>query len=196
MSTDSFNWKPRIEVIKYDARSIAALTRDMGHEPTGPELRALEAAGRISPDAITRDEGNILTTAGLTRICALITNTGSPIAFTTGSAFCGVGDRNGDVATAPAAADTALSATNAANRYYKGTPDSLSATGATITAVFTFAGGVANFAWNEWCWGIASGAITAGSTIPAGVMLNHRVQALGTKGSGASWTLNATVTLS
>lgn len=190
---DTIKWHPRIEVVKYDASSIAALTRDLGHEPSGPELRALEAAGRIAPDDILRAEGNLLTTAGLTRICSLITGAGGN-AFNSSNAYCGVGDHNGNATNDAAVGDTALSAST--NKYYLGTPDSLSASGATITAVFTYGGAVANFAWNEWCWGIANGAITPGTTIPTGVMLNHKIQALGTKGSGASWTLNATVTLS
>lgn len=203
--TDGIKWNPFARVLKYEpdtVREIAAYLDShrlrpadrFGLEPSGPELRMLEQLHGVRPDELTEARGNILVNQGLARITALIVGGGGN-PFNNTYAYTGVGDRNGDTGTAPAATDTALTATT--NRRYQGADISNpTASGAVITNNTTFQSGDANFAWNEWCWGIGNAAPTAGTTIPAGVMLNHKVQALGTKASGAIWTLQATVTLS
>jgi len=55
-----------------------------------------------------------------------------------------------------------------------------------ITFRATFGNADANFAWEEW------GIFNAPS---GGVMLNRKVESLGTKGSGATWILTVTITL-
>lgn len=193
---DGIKWYPKIEIVKYDPSSIAAITRDLGHEPTGDELRALEALGRISPDDITKCEGNGLLDVGRNRIINLITG-GGGAAFTSTQGFTGVGDSS----TAFSSAHTALQA--ATNKYYQivdsGTVAATGTPTGQISAACTYGTSNANFAWNEWCWGIATGTLTAGTTPPgtSPVVLNRAVpgSSLGTKASGASWTLNATITI-
>lgn len=58
--------------------------------------------------------------------------------------------------------------------------------GNVLTFRATFATGDANFAWNEW------GVFNAAS---AGVMLNRKVEALGTKTASQSIQLTVTVTV-
>lgn len=203
--TDGIKWNPFARVLKYEpdtVREIAAYLDShrlrpadrFGLEPSGPELRMLEQLHGVRPDELTEARGNLLTTAGLGRITSLIVGAGGN-AFNNTNAYTGVGDHNGTTTNDAAVGDTALSAST--NRRYQGADASNpTASGAVITNNTTFQSADANFAWNEWCWGIANGAITAGTTIPTGVMLNHKIQGLGTKVAGAIWTLQATVTLS
>ena len=202
---DGLKWWPTIEVIKYDARSTAALTRDLGHQPTGPELRALEAAGRITPDDITVSEGNILVQTGLERITNLIiggTGTGGTAGLTGTLGFIGVGSTN----TAAAPANTALAANGTSGAYYKvldaaASQSTTTTTKDTINASCTYGSGIAEYAWAEWVIGcIASGTITAGNTLASigtsPIILNRKVDSLGTKGAGSTWTLAAKIVLS
>ena len=50
----------------------------------------------------------------------------------------------------------------------------------------SFGSSVGNFAWAE--WGVFNHAST-------GVMLNRKVEALGTKASGSTWVLTVTLTI-
>jgi hypothetical protein len=132
----------------------------------------------------------------LTRITGLIIGNGEQ-AFTNARAVVGVGTST----TAATAGDTALGNDGTANARYRGADSSNpSRSGAVITCNSTFGSGEAEFAWNEWCLGIATAAITAGNTFStvsgSGVLLNRKVQSLGTKGAGSTWTLQATITLS
>lgn len=193
MSNDTLKWWPTIQVIKYDPSSARAIARDLGHEPTGPELREMERLGLIVPDDIVHAEGNQLVTVGLDRIGDLIVADGSPQAFTASRGVGGVGNGTGSFS----AAHTAL---QGASQYYKGIDGAPSSANGVITASTTFTGSDANFAWEEWCWAIATAAPVANASFAtattSGVMLNRKVQTLGTKASGATWTLQATVTLS
>ncbi|WIC88873.1 minor tail protein [Rhodococcus phage Shagrat] len=203
MSTDGLKWWPTIEVIKYDARSTAALTRDLGHAPTGPELRELERLGLIAPDDVVVCEGNILVSVGIDRITSLIVGAGGgTLTSTTG--FIGVGATN----TAAAIGNTALAGdNNASTARYNGldggfpTRSTTTATNDTINASATFGSGIAEFVWAEWCIGmVSSGTVTPGSaraslgTTP--IILNRKVDSLGTKGAGSTWTLAAKIVLS
>ena len=82
------------------------------------------------------------------------------------------------------------------------TPRNPTQSNGVITCVCTFGSTNANFAWQEWCFAFGGGGtITAGThlsavTSTAPTMMNHKVQSLGTKSSGAAWVLTATVTLS
>jgi len=179
---DSFKWWPTIEVAKFNPDITREVTEHLGYEPVLADFQRLG----IAPDEVVTAEGNELTTAGLNRIASLVNGSGQ--AFTTANSVIGVG--NGT--TAFSAAHTDL---QGASKYFQAT-DSTSVTGAVITAIATFTGANANFAWEEWCWVATDAAKTSGAPKPAGVMMNRKVQALGTKASGASWTLTTTVTLS
>lgn len=196
---DSIKWTPRATILKYDPSTVAEIAKELGHEPTGPELRYLEEHAGLTPDEITVADGNLLTTAGLIRIVALITGTGQ--AFTNTRAAIGVGDST----TAAVVADVTLGGNSATHSWWQG-PDasnpSVTGTNGVITCNATFASGDGNFTagWQEWGWGIATAAVTPSAVFAtattSGVLLNHKVQPLGTKVAGAVWTLQATITLS
>ena len=121
-----------------------------------------------------------LTNAGLAFITEAVIGTGSPL-FNNANAYIGVGD-----STTPfSVGQTDLQA--ATNKTYKpmyaGYP-----TIATDTLVFqaTFGTSDANYAWNEW-------AVFNAAT--SGVMLNRKVESLGTKSATQIWVLTVTLTL-
>jgi hypothetical protein len=179
---EAFKWWPTIEVAKFNPDITREVTERLGYEP---KLADFERLG-IEPDEITHAEGNALTTAGLNRLASLFNGSGQ--GFTTANSVIGVG--NGT--TTFSAAHTDL---QGASKYFQAT-DSTSVTNAVITAIATFGGSNANFAWEEWCWVATDAAKASAATKPNGVMMNRKVQSLGTKASGASWTLTTTVTLS
>jgi hypothetical protein len=186
-------WYPRFQVLKWHPETVREITAFLGHEPNSMELMALTGA----PDEITSGEGNSLVTVGLQRITSLITsNTPKPFSNTYGMA--GVGDSS----TATTAGMTALQGTASTGQYYVGLNASMPVqptVGGVISATADFAGGVANYTWNEWCWAIATTTPVANSSFTTatttGVMLNRAVQNLGTKANGAVWTLSAQVTI-
>lgn len=194
---DSAGWTPRIEVWKYLPETVRDLTDYLGHEPTGADLRRLELSEGLRPDDIAYAFDNLLTTAGLGRLTNLLTG-GGAAAMTHAQTIVGVGSSS----TAATVADTALGGDGSTSTaYYQNADASYPTVSAgVITCNCTFASGNANFAWQEWCLGIATGTLTAGGTLSAvgttPIMLNHKVQSLGTKASGAVWTLNAQITIS
>jgi hypothetical protein len=135
------------------------------------------------PDEVFEDKGNLLLNAGITRMINLLTGAGGT-AFNAANSRIGVGNST----TAAAAGQTDL---QGGSKYFK-LVDSATPSGQTVTWVATFASGDANFAWEE--WGIDNGS-TSGSTVTA-PLLNRKVAAMGTKGSGSTWTLTVTITIS
>lgn len=177
----------------------------------GDWLRELFPAG--PEDGYAHLDGNVLTNAGLTVLIKLLTGAGGtsfyPLAPTSGSnvtAVVGVGTNasgTGPQAVHPCT-DTALHDDGTVNAYYQGmdaTYPTLT-TPATINGQSTFASGVGNFPWNEWCWATGpTGAVTSGTalasiwgTSAATFMLNHKTNlysgggaSLGSKGAGSAW---------
>lgn len=196
MSNDSILWHPTIAIAKYEPDTVQDIIRKIGYEPSGADLRRLEETAGLSPDSVVTCDGNELTDGGRNRIRDLITGTGA--AFNATQGIIGVG--NGT--TAFAGSQTALAADGASARYQliDAAPNTAGGTGK-FSAAATFQTDDANFAWNEWCFAIATGTITAGATLgsigTARVMLNRKVPVggLGTKASGAVWTLTAEVTI-
>lgn len=184
--TDSITWHPEVVVNKWSPETVREATAFLGHEPNSVELMALTGA----PDDTAYASGNQLVTVGLARIGDLIIGTGAQ-AFTASRGVVGVGTST----TAFSAAHTALQGT----AYYTGVTTGPSNTNGAITATADFSSGVANHAWEEWCWAVATAAVVPSTSFTTatttGVMLNRKVQSLGTKASGALWTLSATVTL-
>jgi hypothetical protein len=176
----------------------------------GNWLRELFPAG--PEDGIATDEGNMLVNAGLTDLINLMLgNTGTAInplragpGTNSGAAVCGVGSSS----TTATATDTALGGNGSTSTaYYQAMDSSFPSitTPATINGQSTYASGVANFAWNEWCWATGAGTVTAGGTLASvyatassSAMLNHKIPVggLGTKASGASWVFSTMVTFS
>ena len=189
MSSDSLKWYPTVTVAKFNPETVADITRALGHRPTAEDY------ARITPDEVVVAEGNSLTSGGLDRITALITGgAGNP--FSSAKGLIGVG--NGT--TAFAASQTDLS--GASKLFVPVTSAAASGSGTgKITASALFLGTDANFAWEEWCFVVATGTPAKNAALAtagggSGVMLNRKVQTLGTKASGAEWTLSADVTLS
>jgi hypothetical protein len=140
-----------------------------------------------APADVKEEEGNVLTTAGITAIWNALTQ-GTAGAFQNATAALGVGDS----ATAETAAQTNLqAATNAFRQAMDATFPTVS--GATVTFKATFGTGNANFTWAEWA---VFSAVGSGSPPTGGTMLNRKTAALGTKTSAASWAFTVTITLS
>jgi hypothetical protein len=136
----------------------------------------------VKPYEVLEFEGNLLTNVGGGAIWDLVTGAGVVTAFDAGNAYLGVGDS----ATAADPAQTDLQA--GPNKIRKGMnatyPDF---TDGVIIFQADFTGAEGTFTWNE------VGTFNAAA---AGEMLNRKVQALGVKGAGATWTLTETITLS
>jgi len=196
MAVDGITWDMNARIIKYHPDTVARLTAQMGHEPLGFHLRHLESIGLLAPDEVVEAPGNILVTTGLTRVTSLIIG-GGGTALAHADAIVGVGTSS----TTAVVGDTALGGDgNASTAYYQNADSSYpSASAGVITCNCTYQSSNANFAWNEWCWADASGTLTAGFTLSgvgtSPILLNHKVQSLGTKVSGSIWTLSATLTL-
>lgn len=192
MLNDGIKWSPYAHVGKYSPELTREVTEYLGYEPQAADWKRLEIAPQDEAEAY----GNLLTTAGLNRITNLIINEGSLQAFDDTHAVVGVGATN----TAAAITDTTLAA-NGGSAWYQAAGGGVSATNGVITAISTFASADGNFAWEEWCWAVITGTITASATLAnvgstSEQMLNRKVASLGTKASGASWVFTTTVTLS
>lgn len=122
-----------------------------------------------------------LTTAGRNFITQAIIND-SPTFFNNSNAYLAVGDST----TAFAVGQTDLQATtNKIRKAMDATYPTRSANQLTFKA--TYGTSEANFAWNEW-------GIFNAST--GGVMLNRKVESLGTKVAGtATWVFTVTLTI-
>lgn len=102
-------------------------------------------------------------------------------AFNNANARIGAGDSSAAFATS----QTDLQA--ATNKIRKGMEAGYpQRTNNVLTLRASFGTSEANFAWNEW------GVFNAAS---GGVMMNRKVEALGTKASGATWMITVTLTL-
>lgn len=190
-SKETIKWAMRADVLKYSPDTMLELNARFGHELTGPELRSLELTRFIKPDEITTVVGNALVDVGKQRLSDLITGTGQ--AFTTARGVTGVG--NGTAATT-----SGMVALQGASQYYKALDGAPSSVTGVITASTTYTGADANFAWEEWCWAVATAAPVASATFAtattSGIMVNRKIQTLGTKAVNAVWTLQAQVTVS
>lgn len=125
-------------------------------------------------------EGNILVNAGIQLMLDLLIAAGGT-SFANANARIGVGDST----VAAAAGQTDLqAATNKLRKAMEATFPSRA--GQTLTFKSSFGSAEANFAWQE--WGVFNAAT-------GGVMLNRKVESLGTKASG-TWTLQVDITVS
>jgi hypothetical protein len=143
-----------------------------------------------SPYEVNEVPGNLLTTAGITRLVSLLTAGGGQ-AVTTTAARVGVGNGVGTAAIG----DTDLSASaGSTNRWFQTCTVTTPSNVLTLSATFASADG--NFAWNEFGIDIGTPTVTSGNTVNA-TLLNHKTSiAQGTKASGQTWTATATVTFS
>lgn len=175
------HWTPRATVSKYDEDQTNYARQRFGVEnPNGDEL-----AWVTDPYETIEVEGNLLTTAGLTRITALIIGTLSTTLDST-RVRLGVGDS----ATAAAVGDTDLGT----NKYYRVMDATYpQASAGVLTFQGSFGSSDGNFAWQ--CWGLDVGTATVTSSATVATLVNRKVSSLGTKASG-TWVLTVTVTFS
>ncbi len=185
--TDGINWHAHARVDKFDDEQVEWVRNKTGVlVPQGDLL-----SQHVVPYEVTEADGNLLTTAGLTRLASLLIAGGGQ-GLTNTATRLGVGNSN----TAATIADTDLGASaGSSNRYFM-TMDATypSASGAVVTAKATFATGDGNFQWQEWGLDIGTPTVSAGTTVNA-TLLNHKIASLGTKVSG-SWALTVTITFS
>ena len=184
---DFAKWSPVAVVEKWDEDQTEWVRRKTGIlEPSGDVL-----SQHVAPYEVRESVGNLLTTAGLNRLTSLLIGAGGQ-ALTNTATRLGVGNSN----TAAAVGQTDLqAAAGAGNRQFKVMDATFpQQSNGVVTAKATYPTGEANFVWNEWCLDIGSPTVADGTTVNA-VMLNRRVESLGTKASG-SWALTVTVTIS
>lgn len=132
---------------------------------------------------VKTQEGNLLLTVGITELLRLLVGdtVSSPVAFSATNAFVAVGD--GTVAAN--VADTDL---KGANKYRQGMEAGYpQVSGNQVTWRAKYGTTSANFAWQE--YGIANAQV-------GGVLINRKVENLGTKNNTDEWTLTVTITLS
>jgi hypothetical protein len=186
-AVEGIRWHGTLRVDKYDDEMTEWVAKKSGVAvPQGVHFEAL----KVRPYGIEYAK-NLLTTAGLNRITALIIGAGGT-AVTTTTARIGVGNSS----TAAAVGQTDLSAAaGSTNRWFQ-IMDATYPTQANglITLRSTFATGDGNFVWAEVGTDVATATVTSGNTVNT-LLLNRFVQALGTKASG-SWVLTETITLS
>jgi hypothetical protein len=183
-------WHAHATVEKWDVEQTEWVSRRSG-------LRAPRAAHferlRVRPFEVVECDGNLLTTAGLTRLMSLLNGAGGQ-AMTNTATRLGTGNGAGTAAVG----DTDLSASaGAANRWFQIMDATFPSVASNVlTAKSTFASADGNYAWNEWGMDIGTPTVTSAATVNA-TLVNHKTSAaLGTKASGSSWALTATITIS
>lgn len=190
---EDIKWWPQIRIEKWEAETLRELKNEFNltREPNGLVLAHLKENYGAEPTRVLEAEGNALVTVGLQRVSDLLTGTGQ--AFTTTRGMTGVGDS----ATAYNAAQTALVA-NGSNALYKAIDSAPGSSNGVITCQSTYQLSEANWVWNEWCLAVATASPVTSATFntatTTGVMLNRKVQGLGTKVNTAVWVLQVTVT--
>jgi hypothetical protein len=155
----------------------------------------IDAGLAPKPYEVIEKEGNLLMYGGVSCLWQALLGNGTATAgqaltyFNNGNAAIGTGDST----TAAAATQTNLQA--ATNLLRKGMDstypqhtDATTSGAASIVFRSTFASSEGNYAWQEW-------GVFNSPTAATGRMLNRRVESLGTKASGSSWTLTVTLTL-
>jgi hypothetical protein len=193
---DAAVWRVHAHVDKWSPDAVRfAAARTGLHALRGPQAlqaRHFQELGIRPDDGEVDRPGNLLVTAGLTRLLSLLNGAGGQAATNTATRL---GTGNG--AGTAAAGDTDLSAAaGAANRWFQvadATFPSVAANVLTMKATWASADG--NYAWNEWGIDIGTPTVTSSATVNA-TLLNHKTSAaLGTKTTG-SWALTVTITIS
>ena len=172
MIQDHFNYQTRWTVRRF---------ADDAAYRAGMPTPVVDADGQELP-AISEIDGNLLLNEGIALLLDLLIGAGGT-AYNNANSYIGVGDSS----TAEAASQTALQA--ASNKTYKAMQATYPSRAAqTVTWRAVFASGDANYAWNEFT------IVNANSD--AGVNLNRKVSAQGTKASGQTWTVDVSITIS
>lgn len=179
-------------VDRWDADQTAQAMRLLGVAETGRSVSippAIFAQLGIAPYETTELLGNLITTAGWTRLMNLLTAGGGQ-ALTATSVRIGVG--NGSTAETYADTDLAAAA-GAGNRYFQPVSAGGTLGMRTLTFAATFGTSDGNFAWNEFGLDVGAPTVTGGTTVGA-LLFNRKAGiAQGTKASGQTWTATATL---
>ena len=163
------------------ARSSEEQTRLAMELRSHEEMLSGQFHAEVAPYEVIEIEGNLLVTVGIDIMFDLFIGGGGTV-FSNANAHLGVGDSS----TAEAVGQTDLQASsNKLRKAMNGSYPSIASP--VITFQSTFGSSEANFTWAE------VGTFNAAS---AGTMFNRKVQSLGTKSSGATWTLTEDITFS
>ncbi|MGH8867079.1 MAG: hypothetical protein ACRDYU_03675 [Actinomycetes bacterium] len=187
---EAVGWHIDWRVDRYDEKATAWVKARSGL--LEPQRADFDDLG-VEPYSSTELVGNLLTTAGLTRLTSLLTAGGGQ-ALTNTSGRIGVGNGAGSAAVG----DTDLGASaGAANRYFQPFDATYPQVAAgVVTCRSTFGSSDGNHAWNEFGIDIGTPTVAGGTTVGA-TLLNHKTSiAQGTKASGQTWVATATVTFS
>lgn len=187
---EGIKWNPRARVDKWDEDQTKWVKDKTGLlNPVAADFIRLN----VKPVDFEEREGNLLTTAGLTRLTSLMTAGGTQ-ALTNTSSRIGTGDGVGSAAVG----DSDLSAAAGSSHRWFQVMDATfpSAAGAVISFKSTFGTSDGNYAWNEWAIDVGAPTVTSANTVNA-LLFNHKTSAaLGTKSAGTSWAFTVTVTFS
>lgn len=138
---------------------------------------------QIKPYEIIEGNHNCLLNSGINEMWDLITGvvSGASHIFNNAAATIGIGDSN-------AAADATQTDLQAAvNKTYKGMEAAFpTSTAQKATFKSSFGSAEANYAWEEW--------VVKQST--SAKCINRKVESMGTKTSGSTWTIEVSITLS
>jgi len=175
------------EVVKGWSRAILLMFWDPeGHvyevARSGAKLEELELEFKKLLYGKKVSVGNVFLNEGINLIWTAVCG-GSFTPFNSANAYIGVGDGT-------EAADPTQTGLRGTNKYYKGMDTGYPTFGTGQKATFrsTFGGTEANFAWNEWT--------VANGPGDGYVNINRKVEALGTKTSGATWILTVELSIS
>lgn len=181
-----------IVVRRWDADATRWATERLAREPIALDFDIFG----IKPYSETEHiDANLIVHAGWAALLGGIAGTTIATKFSSTAGRIGVGTSS----TAATAADTALggdTGSGSTTSYYQlvSAAPTITTSTAPATLVFTasFGTGVANFAWNE--FGIDNGAASGVTTVSTGnVFINHGISAQGTKASGQTWNITATL---
>jgi len=171
MAKEHANWHMNSKLLKYEEDITP-------YKKNGTEA---EFHTTYMPYEVVEQTGNCLLNAGINEMWDLITGavSGNDHIYDNTYAILGVGSGT----TEAAATDTTL---EGGSTDWQGMEDGYP-TSTAQKATFKGSWGAAegNFAWNEW----------AVSQDTSDILLNHKVESLGTKSAG-TWTLEVTITLS
>jgi hypothetical protein len=149
-------------------------------DPDGSIAKQLQSGASIERfldklRAVRTVEGNVFLNEGINFIWLAVTGATGLTYFDSAHSYIGVGD-------GAAAEDPSQTGLQGANKYYKlvdsGYPQ---VSGNAVKFRATFGPDEANFSWKEWT--------VANGSSDAAVNLNRKVQDMGTKASGTTWTI-------
>lgn len=187
-AAECFTWTPCALVEKFEPDLVKFVQSRTGiYAPSGDVL-----AMYGKPYEVVESVGNLLTTAGLHRLTALIIGAAGQAATATATRL---GTGNSSAAEAVGQTDLQAAA-GSTNRWFQIMDSTYpQQNNGVLTFKSTFASADGNYVWNEWCVDIGTPTVASGATVNS-PMVNRKVASLGTKASGAAWAFTATITIS